>query len=188
MTCEVIELTMFDAIKGQVTARDAAEMYGLKFGQNKRACCPWHDDTHPDLSFYDSGLCYCHACHQGGDSIALTAQIFGLSMVDAARKLNADFNLGVNTHGRISSAVRNQIEQRRIGKEKKLAAERQEWDFLCKVRQEAENRLETIVNAADPEHWDRCWDDPEFVKALSYRVRADMAFDWVWETRTVIRS
>ena len=84
--------------------------------------------------------------------------------------------------------MRNQIEQRRIGKEKKLAAERQEWDFLCKVRQEAENRLETIVNAADPEHWDRCWDDPEFVKALSYRVRADMAFDWVWETRTVIRS
>lgn len=183
MTCEVIELTMFDAIKGQVTARDAAEMYGLKFGQNKRACCPWHDDTHPDLSFYDSGLCYCHACHQGGDSIALTAQIFGLSMVDAARKLNDDFNLGVNTHGRISSAVRNQIEQRRIGKEKKLAAERQEWDFLCKVRQEAENRLETLILSIGI--------GAGMIPNSSRRYHIGCVLIWLligYETRTVIRS
>ena len=179
---------MFEAVKNQVSAREAAELYGLKFGHNKRACCPWHDDTHPDLSFYDNGSCYCHACHQGGDSIALTAQIFGLSMLDAARKLNDDFNLGVDTHGHISSVVRNQIEQRRREREKKLEDERREWAFLCDVRREADNQLERIVKAADPEHWDKCWDNPKFVQALSYRTRVDMALDWVWATRTVIRS
>lgn len=180
-------MTLFDAIKDQVTAREAAEVYGLKFGHNKRACCPWHDDSHPDLAFYGNGSCYCHACHNGGDSIALTAQIFGLSMIDAARKLNDDFNLGVNLHGQSSLAVKNQIEQRRIEKEKKLAAERREWDFLCRVRREADDRIEKIVGAADPAHWDKCWNNPDFVEALSYRARADVALDRVWEERTVIR-
>ncbi len=85
---------LFEAIRERVTARDAAAMYGLEIGRNGRARCPWHDDRHPDLAFYE-GRCYCHACHEGGDAAALTARLFGLTPLDAARKLNADFHLGV---------------------------------------------------------------------------------------------
>ena len=89
--------TLFDAVRNAVTAEETARAYGLAFGRNGRALCPWHADTHPDLAFYDGGArCYCHACHAGGDSIALTAQLFGLSPLEAARKLNADFHLGAD--------------------------------------------------------------------------------------------
>ena len=88
---------LFSEVHDRVSARDAAEFYNLEFGRNRRAVCPWHRDTHPDLAFYDDGRrCYCHACHNGGDSIALCAQILGLTPLEAARRLNADFHLGID--------------------------------------------------------------------------------------------
>lgn len=58
---------LFDAVRDGVTAEAAAHFYGLQFGRNGRAVCPWHDDHSPDLAFYDGGArCYCHACHGGG--------------------------------------------------------------------------------------------------------------------------
>ena len=80
---------LFDAIRQRVTARQAAEAYGLSISRGGRALCPWHDDHKPDLAFYGP-RCYCHACHAGGDAVALTAQLHGLTMVEAAQKIKAD--------------------------------------------------------------------------------------------------
>lgn len=90
---------LFERIRERVTARDAAAMYGLEIGRSGRARCPWHDDKHPDLAFYDE-RCYCHACHEGGDAVALTAKLYGLTPLDAARKVNVDF-LWASRRGRM---------------------------------------------------------------------------------------
>lgn len=103
---------LFDAVRAGVTALQAAEFYGMTFGRNRRARCPWHHDTHPDLAFYDD-RCYCHACHSGGDATALTAQLFGISPLEAARKLNADFHLGADAAGLATPVGPSRAERRR---------------------------------------------------------------------------
>ena len=92
--------SIFEIVKSQVSAREAAKVYGLPFDRTgNRAFCPWHDDgKHAALAFYNDG-CYCFACNRGGDSIALTAQILGLTQYEAAKQLAKDFRIDVKHKG-----------------------------------------------------------------------------------------
>lgn len=56
------------------------------------ALCPFHNDRHPSLLVADDHY-HCFACGAHGDVIDMTANLFGLSLYDAARKLAADFHL-----------------------------------------------------------------------------------------------
>ena len=49
---------LFDSVRTAVTARQAAERYGLQFDRaGRRARCIWHSpDRHPSLSF-KGGYC-----------------------------------------------------------------------------------------------------------------------------------
>ena len=173
-------MTVFDAIRDRVSARDAAEMYGLTFGRNGRALCPWHDDTRPDLTFYpDTGLCYCHACHSGGDAVALTARLFNLSQIEAARKVNSDFDLRLDIGKALSTDDVSEIQRRRIEKQRQQDDKRREWDMLCRVKHTAEAQIEAIADKADADRRDGVWDNPDFVKALGYRARAEYELDRV---------
>lgn len=163
-------MTLFELIAANVTARDAAEHYGLRFGRNGRAVCPWHDDRHPDLTFYDSH-CYCHACHNGGDAVALTAQLFNLSMSDAAAKLNSDFKLNISTDAQPipTGPSRAELRKRVHERESRL------WGTLCEIEREADKRLRMLCDSC--EDYDRLWDDPRFTKALEARSRASLALE-----------
>ena len=84
-------MNIFQEVKSYVTARQAAEQYGIQVGRNQMACCPFHDDHHPSMKI-DTNY-YCFACGAKGDVIGLTAGLFGLSPYEAASKLIADFQL-----------------------------------------------------------------------------------------------
>ena len=85
-------MNAFEAVKNAITAKQAAEMYGLRFGRNGRAVCPWHDDHKPDLAFFENS-CYCFACHNGGDAVALVGKIFKETPAKAVNRIIKDFNL-----------------------------------------------------------------------------------------------
>lgn len=36
--------SVFEVVKQSVTAREAAELYGIAVGRGGMACCPFHDD------------------------------------------------------------------------------------------------------------------------------------------------
>ena len=40
-------MKLFEAVKEAVTARSAAEYYGIKVGRNGMAVCPFHPDKNP---------------------------------------------------------------------------------------------------------------------------------------------
>lgn len=40
-------MNVFEVVKENVTARQAAEAYGLKVGRTGMACCPFHSDKSP---------------------------------------------------------------------------------------------------------------------------------------------
>ena len=82
---------LFTQVKSQVTARQAAESYGIQVNRSGMACCPFHDDRHPSMKIDERF--YCFGCHVTGDVIDFTARLFGLSLYDAAKKLANDFNI-----------------------------------------------------------------------------------------------
>ena len=74
-----------------MTARQAAELYGLRVDRHGMARCPFHDDRRPSMKV--DGRYYCFGCHETGSVIDLTAKLFALTPLNAARKLAADFHL-----------------------------------------------------------------------------------------------
>ena len=77
--------SLFQQVKSQVTARQAAERYGLQVSRSGMACCIFHQDKHPSMKV--DRRYYCFACHATGDVIDLTAKLFGFSLYEAAKKL-----------------------------------------------------------------------------------------------------
>ena len=53
-------MTLFEQVKGCVTARQAAEHYGIKVKGNGMACCPFHKDRHPSMKA--DKIYHCFAC------------------------------------------------------------------------------------------------------------------------------
>ena len=88
-------MNIFQVVKENVTARQAAEQYGLKVSKNGMVCCPFHDDRHPSMKV-DKGFC-CFACGAKGDVITFVADFFHLAPLEAAKKLAEDFQIPIFT-------------------------------------------------------------------------------------------
>ena len=85
-------MTLFEQVKECVTARQAAEHYGIKVKRNGMACCPFHKDRHPSMKA--DKIYHCFACGVGGDAIDFTARLFGISQYEAAKKDDRRFWTG----------------------------------------------------------------------------------------------
>ena len=107
---------IFLAVKEAVTARQAAEAYGIPVNRNGMARCPFHEDHHPSMKIDERY--YCFGCHETGDVIDFTAKLFGLSLYEAARKLAADFNILPNPPAAARLKAR-QLNKRKEQKEEK---------------------------------------------------------------------
>ena len=85
-------MTIFEAVKANVTPRMAAERYGLRVSRSGMVRCLFHDDTTPSMKLYDDHY-HCFGCQATGDVIHLTAKLFGVTDREAARKLAEDFGV-----------------------------------------------------------------------------------------------
>lgn len=87
-------MTNFEVIKEKVTVPQATEYYGIK-SRNGMCSCFEHTDRHPSMKLYNKNY-HCFSCGAHGDVVALVASIFGISMGEAAKRINADFGLGLD--------------------------------------------------------------------------------------------
>ena len=85
-------MTIFEAVKSTVTPKMAAEHFGLSVSRNGMVCCPFHDDRHPSMKLYDDHF-HCFGCQANGDVIEFTSKLFGITALEAAQKLAADFGV-----------------------------------------------------------------------------------------------
>lgn len=109
-------MTIFETVKSAVTPKMVAELYGLNVSRNGMLRCPFHDDRHPSMKLYDDHY-FCFGCQITGDVINLTAKLFGISNLEAAKKLASDF--GIRTgNGRISVAAKLNMYKTQIENEK----------------------------------------------------------------------
>ena len=84
-------MNLFEAVKDQVTARAAAERYGIRVNRYGMAVCPFHPDRNPSMKL--DRRFHCFACGADGDVINFVARLFGMKNGEAARKIAADFGV-----------------------------------------------------------------------------------------------
>ena len=85
-------MNVFGTVKTSISTREAAEHYGIEVNRYGKALCPFHNDRHPSMVVYDDHY-HCFACGEHGDVIDFTSKLYGLSMLDAAKKLAYDFGI-----------------------------------------------------------------------------------------------
>lgn len=176
---------LFREVRQAVTARQAADVYGLEIDRHGKARCPWHEDTRPSLSFDPrTGRCKCFACNSGGDAIDLVAVLFGLSPLQAAQMIDRDFGLGIAeaasrplSRAEIASAEERRQALEREKEERREAARQYSAD--CERIQGIERVLSHFTPAT-------AQDNPVFSRLLrEMSVRQDRVERYLYETKVM---
>ena len=123
-------MTLFEQVKGCVTARQAAEHYGIKVKGNGMACCPFHKDRHPSMKA--DKIYHCFACGVGGDAIDFTARLFGISQYEAAKKMIEDFGLDIKIEDRNKYKRTHQSRNTLVSKKPKVVMIREKLEQWLK--------------------------------------------------------
>ena len=88
-------LNPFDTIKETLQIADVLTFYGMGFNRNK-AFCPLHNEKSPSFTVYPKTKSWhCFGCGAGGSVIDFVMAFYGLDTIDAAKKIDNDFNLGL---------------------------------------------------------------------------------------------
>lgn len=88
----------YDHIRQNLDIEEVARRYGLEVNRHHKALCLFHNDHHESMSFKNNRF-KCFACGAGGSAIDLVAKLFDLEPLEAVKKLNADFGLGLDFKG-----------------------------------------------------------------------------------------
>ena len=84
-------MNIFKSVKGAVSVIDAASFYGIKINRSGLCNCLFHNDKTPSMKV--DIRYYCFGCGATGDVIDFVGKLFGLSPLDAAKKIAMDFNI-----------------------------------------------------------------------------------------------
>ena len=167
------ERSIFEQVKGQVTARSAAEFYGIKVGRNGMARCPFHDDHTPSLKLDQIFICF--GCQEKGDVIRFVEKLFGIRPIDAVKKLITDMGLSVETvlaRRKARTHAPPAQSARMSASEQFNTLEMYYYMVLSKYR----DRLKEQKNRYAPKNPDEEW-DPRFVEALACMDHVEYLLD-----------
>ncbi|MDO4495207.1 MAG: CHC2 zinc finger domain-containing protein [Clostridiaceae bacterium] len=81
-------------ISDSVKMKDAFIEYGFEVNRTGYVSCPFHNENTGSLKVYNDHF-YCFGCGQSGDVISLVMKLFGLSFIEAVKKINDDFVLNL---------------------------------------------------------------------------------------------
>jgi P4 family phage/plasmid primase-like protien len=96
---------VFDFIKYSITLEDLFKYYDVKVS-NKNILCPLPDHSEKNPSFRANhllNLWYCHSCQSGGSIIDLVMKMEGCNKLEAAKKINEIFNLGITFNKKLEA-------------------------------------------------------------------------------------
>ncbi len=87
-------IDVFDEVKTRVPVPEAAQYYGYSPNRAGFISCPFHHERTPSLKLKPASW-KCYGCGAGGSVIDFTAKLFDLAPLDAVRRINDDFSLGL---------------------------------------------------------------------------------------------
>ncbi len=77
-------------------------------GSVYKSLCPWHDDRHPSLTFYErtgENRCHCFSCGNGGSVIDYVMQHEGWSFKEACQWLSGEYGICATSSGSQASPL-----------------------------------------------------------------------------------
>lgn len=116
---------VFDEIMERVSLERVFEFYGFPVDNRGFAKCPFHDDSHPSMKVGGNNkpkYSKCFVCHWYGNSLNFVSKLYNISILDAAKKLNADFRLDLKVGEALTKEETRKIEEKHIELAKKSFA------------------------------------------------------------------
>ena len=108
-----VTINPFDFIKENLLIADVVKRYGVKVKRGNKALCPLHNERTPSFTVYpDTNSWNCFGCGVGGSAIDFIMTYYGLDALEAAKKLDADYNLGLFDYKPSQEEMYRQSEQR----------------------------------------------------------------------------
>jgi len=95
---------MYESIKAAVTARQAAESFGIAVNRSEMAICPFHEDHTPSLKL--DQRYYCFGCGATGDVIDFTSRLLNVSNYNAAQILAEKFGIHPESQTAITPKIK----------------------------------------------------------------------------------
>jgi hypothetical protein len=160
-------MNVFEAVKQAVTARQAAELYGIRVSRNGMAVCPFHDDRNPSMKL-DKRF-HCFGCQADGDVIDFASKLFLLSCKEAAMKLADDFNIQYDNG-------KNAFVRPRIREPTPEQKHRQKENYCYRVLSDYFWLLDAWQTQYAPKQLDEQW-HPCFVEALQRKSYIEYLLD-----------
>jgi len=127
-----MQINFGDEIKSRLSMKEVAQMYG--FHVNSRAntmLCPFHDDHHNSMHVYPGkrGF-FCYSCNSGGSVIDFVMKLFDLNFIDACKKMNEDFRLGLPIDKELTEQQRREAEEASKKRKAEMEARRNREKML----------------------------------------------------------
>lgn len=160
-------MNVFEAVKQNLTTRQAAELYGIPVNRHGMAVCPFHNDKNPSMKV-DKRF-HCFACQADGDAVDFVSRLFGLPSKTAAMKLADDFGISYDNRQkhRIKPHIREPTPEQRY---------RQEESRCYKVLSDYFHHLRTWKQQYAPKQPEDEW-HPLFVEALQRESHIEYLLD-----------
>ena len=156
----------FEVVREQVTAQEAARVYGLTIDRRGWALCPFHPDHKPSMSF-KGGRYRCWSCGASGDAVDLVRGLFGGTYWEALQRINQDFGVGLPISGEPTPQQRAEAQERQRTKE--LHRRFETW------RADTINQLTACIRAANAADWANL--TPQEEEAIRQRERLEAMAD-----------
>ena len=121
-------MSIFEDVKRQLNIRQVVEFYGYKVNRNGQFICAFHNDHKPSASIKNNYF-NCFVCGAGGDLITFTAKLHGLSNIDACKKLDQDFNLGLSQQP-VSHIDRLKADREKVKRQSELKRQQEEEELI----------------------------------------------------------
>ena len=147
-----------------VSAREAAQQYGIEVNRSGMAVCPFHNDKNPSMKL--DRRFHCFGCGADGDVIGFAQRLFDLPAREAARKLAADFGISFDEKQPVRRApVKTRQRQQREEEQQTVGLL---TDYLHLLK-----HWQTVYA---PKTMEAPW-DPHFVEAMQHRQQVEEALD-----------
>lgn len=88
-------MNIFEEVKELVNVPTVARHYGIKVSRSNMAVCPFHDEKTASMKLYEKNY-HCFGCQAHGDAIQLVQELFNIKPVEAVKRINSDFGLGLD--------------------------------------------------------------------------------------------
>ncbi len=176
-------MNVYETVKQQVTARQAAERYGIRINRYGMVVCPFHKDKNPSMKL--DNRFHCFACQADGDVIDLVARLYDLNPKEAALKLAADFGIPVTIRAHFSPQRQSQSYTKATTEATDLPLDKLvlKATIPCFHTLAAYNHLlQYWQEHLQPKPQDTAW-DPRFIEALQKKTYVEYLLDTLlWGT------